>query len=344
MNKIDPKNLGRYTTFVVVSHLKPHPDEIGFFVILVWVLSKLKPGLKFRFELYDPSKVALYKKTDGDTCYVLAGVGGGHYDEHPKNGSKEKARSSSTILVNDLACIDMPGMRKLLAYIEWHDSADWKRADNEAKFTEMDPWMRLKRLYEMDSSVDGQIAAAMRFADDCRDMLVHGAMRVDTIKDLKAKGGIEISLSKTVSVPVKGEMRRVRVGLIHTKNQVEDNSVNNLDVKICCRPDGSVLIYRRRGLENLCLVGIVMKLRAAEYKKKHGYSPTSELVEMSGCRGNCELLPGWNYFFEEQAIFNRGDSHNEEEVTLLRPVEIFDMAVEGILLLGRPVPKVKSKA
>jgi hypothetical protein len=113
------KNNINYHT--IVTHKRPHLDEIIAILLLMMFGEKIFPGIsKAKFVFWDAGN----KTPDGrpwqkwqDEGFVMVGVGGGRFDEHPTEHSNRKEEEcAATLVANGLKIRNEPWLEKILRY------------------------------------------------------------------------------------------------------------------------------------------------------------------------------------------------------------------------------------
>jgi hypothetical protein len=105
----------------IITHKRPHLDEILAILLLIMFGEKFFPGIsKAKFEFWDAGN----KTIDGrpwqewqDEGFILVGVGGGRFDEHPThNNDRKEGECAATLVAKALRIHNEPWLDKLLKY------------------------------------------------------------------------------------------------------------------------------------------------------------------------------------------------------------------------------------
>ncbi len=116
--------------YTIVTHRKPHLDEVVAIVFLLHFGDKKFPGIKDAKVIFWNSA----KTPDGRTWlewykegFILVGVGGSPYDEHPVDGQPRRENECAATLVAKSLGIDKePRFKELLEYTLQNDSQGGK--------------------------------------------------------------------------------------------------------------------------------------------------------------------------------------------------------------------------
>ncbi len=108
----------------IVTHEKPHLDEISAIWLLRKFGGKLYPGVEtasIEFEGNNNDRSAGQKTKEEGVLYV--GVGGGEFDEHPSNGQGPKPGTCAALEVaKKLGVVQDPALKQLLDYVTLVDT------------------------------------------------------------------------------------------------------------------------------------------------------------------------------------------------------------------------------
>lgn len=110
----------------IVIHPKPHLDEIWATTMLVAWGEEYFPGIKDTTILADGTGGKTFDGTNAEALladgFLLLGIGGGIFDEHPTIGNNgKKGECTSTLVAKYLDLLDVPFLQKVMEYVTRSD-------------------------------------------------------------------------------------------------------------------------------------------------------------------------------------------------------------------------------
>jgi hypothetical protein len=106
----------------IATHRRPHFDEI----VAIWLLLKFGetkwPGIsQADMECWESLPEGKTSKELLNEGFLLVGIGGGPYDEHPQKAGRKEGQCAATLVAHDLRIERKPALRKILEYAAARD-------------------------------------------------------------------------------------------------------------------------------------------------------------------------------------------------------------------------------
>lgn len=111
----------------ILTHPRPHIDEIAALFLLYIFGEEKYPGVKAaiedrRFDFRRAEDFAMTPEEYEENGYLLLGVGGGKFDEHPVNGGGRKENEcSATLVAKDLGVDQLPELERIIRFVSNSD-------------------------------------------------------------------------------------------------------------------------------------------------------------------------------------------------------------------------------
>ena len=278
----------RFQNLTLVTHTRPHLDEI----VALWLLMKFGgekfPGIENAEPRYVPAgwKAKHTWQERAAEGYIFLGVGGGPFDEHNQNGTPRSKDVCCCILVaRALGVEDLPELSLILKYV--------LQMDTHATGELFDVPSTIKRMHL--NSDDPQVV--IRWGFDWMNTNFVG--QIEFFKN---------STTETTRLPFKvmmnGKSREYEVVMGETGNPFFSHYQRWLGAKVVVQknPDGNIQIFtdKRVPFDISAAVAVIRKYELM----LSGQECTLSEADLSR-EGTLDAVPEWFYYKEDsEALYN----------------------------------------
>ncbi len=306
---------------IVVTHERPHIDEIG----AIWLLRRfgqdLFPGIAEAKVIFwgnggetPDGRTALDWEDDG---YLLVGVGRGRFDEHPdllNGGARKKEECAATLVAKFLEVEDDPALEKILRYIKNDDLKGGSGSFDLGKLAQV--------MYQTHDQLEVITWATLALEAKYQEQLTFWT---DTRNEFETKVAIQ-------EVAGPGRLLRLaiiesdsdQIGMFYRTRVAGDNAV-----LIQRRSTGHILIHtnRKHGLK---LGDVARLIRVAEIKTK---GPVKGKLDWPALEqeGKFPQAEEWHYAAGEiQALMNGSLTATDVHPTKLSLEQVVELVKIGL--------------
>lgn len=297
----------------IVVHNRPHLDEIA----AIWLLKKfgqeIFPGIgdaEIAFlntgrESPDGRSAAEYEEEG----VLFVGVGGGRFDDHPKNGE-----CATTLVAKALGVNDDPALAKILKYVTNNDlkgsSQPLDVADVVQSYYQEFPDNPLFIIEWAMTGFEVEYTKQLRFFTATREEFERAA-RIEEVDG--PRGKLKLAVVESDSEQI-GKFARSEYG-------------GQVAIIIQRNSSGNVQIFTNRKY-GLMLYDVVQMIRLAEAEKR-GSAVTSDWKVLAS-EGKIEGAEEWYFHEPVQALLNGSLTASDVPPTKLSLDEIKEMVLVGI--------------
>lgn len=300
----------------IVTHAKPHLDELCAIWLLLKFGEELFPGIaEAQIELVD-SFEETYGHIDPATLeeqgVLCVGVGHGRLDEHLEEGGRQEGMCAAKLVAYVLGVDNDPALRQILNYVLQSDT----EGGNETQFTMALMVKNLNDYQDAQTVIDWvSISLDAKYQQQQEFQVAR--------QEVKEKGEKQT---------VKGfQNRLVTVYSIVSDNPLISQAARSLgaDLIVQQKTTGNVAIFpNSRSRLKFAMIDIARLIRVAECRK-NGFEPNIDWKELAG-PGTVAGAEKW-YFAQNNGDFllNGSKSHHTDP-TALSMEEIMSMVKVGL--------------
>lgn len=279
----------------IVTHVKPHLDELVAIWLLVRWGEKHFPGINtvpvevWRKGLESADGRSFEEHEDEGTMFI--GIGGGQFDEHPTNGTDDlSGECAATLVAKRLGIQDDPALERILDFV--------RRIDTKGG---ANPW-----------DISAVVKAANEVGKGLPELLTWVFLALDAkyeqqVKFLEAEADANIAQWDTVG--------SVRVATAESDNQQVYKVLFTRGAAVAIvrrRQDGRVAIFTQKR-DNIRLTDAVRIIRLLEQKAR-GDVRTTNWKELAA-PGSIDAVARWYYLKEGEMLLNGSDTHPDTPAT-----------------------------
>ena len=302
----------------IVTHNRPHLDEIA----AIWILKKfgeqIFPGIS--------TAQLIFWETGGQTPngrsaqeydnegYLLLGVGGGRFDEHPGDDQRKKEECAFTLVMRALGLIDEPYFEKIITFVK---NNDLKGAANPFDLAQITQSLHQQHPNDPHKVIEWvSIGLESKFQEQIHFWTVTKNEFIDKAKIEEIPGpGFTIKLVTIISDDEQiSKFARSEQGC-------------NAGIIIQRKTSGNVQIFTNQKF-GLRLHDVVQMIRREEQKIK-GKIITSDWKTLC-IEGRVEGAEEWWYVEKMQCLLNGSTTANNVIPTLLTLEKIVEIVKIGI--------------
>ncbi len=315
----------------IVTHHRPHLDEIVAIFLLLFYGDKTFPGIRTaKFIFWDAGSAP----PDGRTAaeweekgYLCIGVGHGRFDEHPTpDRPRLEDECAASLVAKAIKCTKRPDLRDLIAYATENDTqGNVQKAGAPGKPS---PFMLASIVGWMNSAHPDNPEKVIR------ETLALLRGYVKQASDYHYKGP---KVFETARVTPLNDAAKATLAVIKTDNEQAwrfgwTQRGGRHAVILCQRSNGQMQIFTNRQF-NFNLDQLVIDLRLAELTTRGPVeAPPSDVLKREG---TMPLVPEWHYFLQGSMIFNGSLTAPNTPVTSLPVDKIVELIIKN---LGKQVP------
>lgn len=296
--------------FIIGTHKRPHPDELGGAKLLISYGEQFYPGI---------SKAKIIEYVPGVTktkCDLLIGIGGGEFDDHSDQYTDDYGRKkTSTIMIiaKKLNIHKKPEIEQLLTYIHNNDINGSGSAFELSSIISITcKQYGVEVAYDfMSKFMDAKIAEQKEFLKAVEEFKKIRIINFNT-------GYIDIRIA---GIATENEQ------ILKAARSCFKGGNHQADILIIFRKNGHVQIFKIAYDCDINFSEIVKRLRVSEFSKRNiDYNSLKNKI------GNFNVISdydAWCYPFET-AILNGSFSRPDAVATILSRKEIYAAILEGI--------------
>lgn len=302
----------------IVTHKRPHVDEIVAIVLLQSYGKKMFPGIeKAPIKFWDAGIGSLGTKTWKEyhkEGYILVGIGGGCFDEHPSS-TKERSEDhcAATLVAKYLKIDHWPALEQILRYTKTNDT---KGGNNPFDLAAL---ITLGNKIWFDTDPQGILEWAMQpikwWLKKQADFFTTTKKEFDTharVFSCFYKGRKITIVSIKSDNPEIGAYARSKYG-VEAQVVIQKNS------------KGQVSITSQKRA-SICFDRVVVALRKKEMQLKKIFYPKIDFAS----DGTIPQIPEWYYDKNAARIFNGSLSATEVPPTKIYFGDIVKMVQHGL--------------
>ncbi len=284
----------------IVVHERPHLDELT----AAWLLKRLG---KKKFPGIEKAEIIIGTADDKNEEAILLGIGGGPFDEHPREEERKEGECCATLVAKHLGVDDAPALEKILKNVlqnDLHGGGDFLGTANVIKVSNRD----LKKVTDW-----------IFFALD-NLYREQAAFWTATKRQFE-----EVASTEEIPGP-NGNLKMVTV-MTGDEQIAKYARLNGAALVIQKQPEGNVQIFTNQKF-GLHLYDVVQLIRLAEQERK-GEFKTEDWRTLSS-EGTVEGSEEWFFHKGIMGLFNGSLSHPDVTPTKLSLKEIKELVKIGV--------------
>lgn len=323
--------------WVIVTHVRPHIDEILGIYLLKHFGKEKFPGIeKAKIEFWDSRELRGFTPKQWlEKGYILVGIGGGAYDEHPvvltENSGKmtavpkKKNDCAATLVAKDLCVENLQELYEILTYVKNNDLFGDKGDKNS--FANVSPANLLKRVWSLGDYLTGM--TDLQIVE--HTLFTIGIVHFDNMLVEQAKA--EFAKKKCTAMVTNSEGKKLVVASIASDSEHMNKAVrlSNPAVAVLIQKNskGNVTIFTNRA-HKVDLTDVVRMIRLKEQLVDvYAKDAKKDWVQLA-MEGEMPGVKNWYYQKEAEMLFNGSLTAPDVPPTKLKLDVILDAVKIGL--------------
>lgn len=286
----------------ILTHPRPHIDEIAA-IFLLYVFGEEKyPGVREaienrHFDFHRAEDFAMTPEEYEASGYLLLGIGGGKFDEHPVDGSERKdGECCATLVAKDLGVDQLPELERILRFV---NNSDLKASANPFDISSIIKALHLQFPEDSFTAIDFGLSALCTKYEEQRQF------------HIKAKAEFEAK-AQVEKIPIQGingvnlRMVSIETDMEMVGKYIRSKHGGGADILVQKNSTGQVQIFVDSKLVPalIDLIRLAQRIRLLEQIRKSSGHITTDL-DLLSAEGQVTGAEEW-YFFPNGGILLNG--------------------------------------